>query len=943
MMVDQAPPEILKPSEIQPDSQISEASSDNMPQYLSPDQVAPDKDYGTGIERAKTVAEGVASGPTFGLSRELESAVLHNSKEQAARIEENPVLSTASELGGILAAPEFGLVGAVGKAGQVAERAISPAAAKILGKTATKIASKAVGSAVEGAFYGAGNAVTEHALGNADLNAQNIIHNVGFGTILGGTLGAALGAGGKFISPEAETAASKEMHIENGLSSPETAPLAPPTSLEELTARNKQAEDMGFDGTLPAQDAVQKAQQNLVGDMTFLPHGAQIASLDNPESRLAYKMTLKSDTPVGQELRQYETNQKYEGSQKLIPEFIQDIAPDAKLTPDAYEGGQAAIKDFREQYDAAKAAETPNFAKLDNIQTNSVSNPQDMLKGIFEDLPGSKDLLGARQDGTYYLKPWAATSGMEKGAYSHFKEIIKSLNKKELSIGDIRNLRSTMRDAASNWEKPTEAFQVSQMRKNLMTYMQDQVQKVMPDAEVRDFMKRYAINEQNRGVIENIFGGSLDDKAKFGKAVEPEKVLPRIFSSLEDVKAAKALMGDKWNKTAANYLSHLHNVANDPISGFSSTKFSKAINDVKTGKHLILNEALSNSPEQLQKIRDVTTVMRGLPDSAPGNPSDTAAASKLLAQSRKWSSALLHPTELLGHIVSGVGNKLDEMSQRSAIDRMLSSRAEENFQAKAQKYNVFGKIERMQQQTMRTIKSGVNGIMDSSSGSGAKGLLIQKLTPEDQQKKFEKIASQINEASSNPEMAMNKMEEVTRDLYNIAPTLATKVGVTMSNATQFLKSKLPAQEPASPGAPPYKPSSSELAQFNRYYAAVNKPLDVLKHVQAGILTQESLEALQTVHPDLYKLMKVEMLDQFTSTKKQIPYGARIAMSMFLGQDLSNSLKPQNIAAAQMATPPPQSPPEVASGKSPVSQAGLKHLDRAKSMLTPMQKSTQKIE
>ena len=908
-------------------------------------QIVSAQKYGTPGQKLKTLVEGAAAGPTFGLSRELESKVLNNAQEQKARQEQNPGLATIGELGGILAAPETGLVGAVGRAGKAVEKVASPIVEKILGSTVGKLGAKAAGSAIEGGFWGAGTAVDEDALGDADLNASNIMHNVGYGALWGGTLGTALGIGGKAFSREAQDAAQKEMHVENALNMPERPAPAAPSSMEELEQRNALGTKLGFGSSLPAKQAVIDAQQSLVGDMNFLPHGAQIASLETPEARKAYDALLKGDNDTAKALRQYQTNQKYEGSQELLPRYIQDIAPDEALATDATKGGQAAIDDFTKQYEANKIAESQNFNKLDAIQTTSVANPQDVLKGIFEDMPGAKNLLGVRADGSFFTRPWEATSGIEKGTYGQFKEIVKALNKDGLSIGEVRNLRETMRDMASDWTKPSQAAQVSALRKHLMSYMQDEIQKVLPDAQVRDFMRRYAVNEQNRGIIENIFGGSLSDKAKFGKAIEPEKVLPRIFSKLENVRAAKELLGDSWNKTVANFLSHVHDSANDPIKGFSSNNFSKTINDVKTGRGLIMDEALQGSPEKLQKIRDVTTVLRALPDAPPGNPSGTAETLGLLEKARKWTSAFLHPTQILGHIGEGVGNALDARAQRTAVDKMLNARDAATFDSKAEKYNAFGKIERMQQSTIGTIKNGIKQILNPEHISGAKGLLTQKLTPEDQQKKFDKIASQIKEITTNPELALNKVANATKDFGIHAPTLAAKVGGTMMAAANFLASKLPAQDAPSIGTKPYQPSSTELARFNRYYNTVNKPLSILKELDAGIVTQEGLEAMQAVHPKLLQSMQSELLDQFTSHKDtgSIPYKKRLAMSMFLGQDLTNSLKSENIASAQLPNAAQAPPQQNGAPQKRSNQIGLGKLDKSSQTLTDFQSANRRTE
>jgi hypothetical protein len=899
--------------------------------------------YGTPSQEALTIAEGLPSLATGGLSRQFESAVLNNAKEQKARMEENPGLNTLSEFGGILAAPEIEGVGAlvngVARVGKAVEGIAGPVAAKILGKTLGKVASKAAGSSVEGAFWGLGNEVNENAVGDADLNASSIMHNMGFGALLGGSLGGSLGLIATKFSPEVEKAATKEMQIDNITNTAPSVPTQPPQSMEELKAFNEKMKAAGVETDLPEKSAVIEASKNLVGDLNAIPHGMQIESLTSPVARLEYKMALKDPGEFGQELRKFEYIQKNELSQNLIPKYIQDIAPEEKLASNAIEGGQAAINDFKEQYEANKLAEKDNFDKLDAIQTNSVANPQDILKGIYQDMPKIKSMVGITAEGNFFLRPLDATTGIEPTTYKHFKSIIKALNKDDLTIGDIRDLRSTMLDDAKDWTKGSATRQINDLRSNLMSFMQDQVEKVLPDAKVREFMKRYAINEQNRGIIENIFGGSLDDKATFGRAVEPEKVLSKLFSSVEDVKAAKPLLGDKWNKTVANYLSHLHDIANDPVKGFSSNKFNRSINDVKSYKNLILDEAMSQNPEQLQKIRDASTIMRGLPDSPPGNPSDTASANKIIAIAKKWGSALLHPTTIPGNILSTLGETLDKNAQRSAFDRMMSARAEDNFTNKAQKYNALGTIERMQQKSISTIKNGVSSILDSGAGSGVKGLLVQKLTPEDQQKKFDKISTQLKDVNSSPENLIDKLQTNTKDLYDIAPKLATSLATTMGRAVQFLVSKLPNTEPSSPGTPPYQPSQSELATFNRYYSIVEKPLNILKHVENGTLTPEGMEALQAVHPKLYATMKQEMMDQFLDNKQPVSYKSRLMISMFLNEDLSNSLHPQNIASAQTAGPPPQQMEQPKRSN----QKGLAKLKASEHIMTPMQQSSNRQE
>jgi hypothetical protein len=84
----------------------------------------------------------------------------------------------------------------------LAEKAFISALAKegkksIVKEIVRKSAPKMLGSAVEGAIYGAGQLISENALGNAEINAENILASTGTGALLGGA------AAGIFQIPKA--------------------------------------------------------------------------------------------------------------------------------------------------------------------------------------------------------------------------------------------------------------------------------------------------------------------------------------------------------------------------------------------------------------------------------------------------------------------------------------------------------------------------------------------------------------------------------------------------------------------------------------------------------------------------------------------------------------------------------------------------------------------
>jgi hypothetical protein len=138
---------------------------------------------------------GVLRGATLGLSdRALRNVGVGASTlrdlEEAA-----PITSGVGE--GVGAVATTLLTGGAAGVGQGAVRATGLAASKgLLARAGAKALELGVTGAIEGAAFGAGQAITEDALGRADLTAESLIANAGLGAIVGGSGGVLLGGGG---------------------------------------------------------------------------------------------------------------------------------------------------------------------------------------------------------------------------------------------------------------------------------------------------------------------------------------------------------------------------------------------------------------------------------------------------------------------------------------------------------------------------------------------------------------------------------------------------------------------------------------------------------------------------------------------------------------------------------------------------------------------------
>lgn len=182
-----------------------------------------EQQYGQGVSPLIAGLEGVARGVSIGLSDPLLRELGVSAEGLRERKERNPILAGSGEAlgilgsviasggaGGLAQAGERGALAMVGRAGMgalrasptglvaTAGRAAESGLARILGEgTLARIGAGALSAAGEGALYGAGQAISEAALGDYELTAEQVLASMKTGAVWSGGAGAAIGS----ISP----------------------------------------------------------------------------------------------------------------------------------------------------------------------------------------------------------------------------------------------------------------------------------------------------------------------------------------------------------------------------------------------------------------------------------------------------------------------------------------------------------------------------------------------------------------------------------------------------------------------------------------------------------------------------------------------------------------------------------------------------------------------
>ncbi len=916
--------------------------------------------FGTLPEAIKTFAESAASTGSLGISREAEIAAGVSPEAMAARERQNPLaagLGTAAGLIGSLVAPE-GIAGAAIKgitapsrlameAGTATSKALAPAlagkfGAGLAGKIAERAATIGAGSAVEGALFGAGQALDEHALGKSHDLAESVLVDAGLGSVLGlgigGAIGGLSGAAAHFASPKVP---AEEILTQAGIVGAEIPKGSVVEDVRYAVAGN---DAQKLRDAIGAQNLKQESQEAFF-DALNQPKAnlREITDAAQELSGLGYKVPvleeMATDSPIIQKAGEVARNTNTVTGAQRYKTYAEAWNQGTKAAEDAlgpvsaesrFELGEKIQKSIIDKFEAKAGPIKELYAEI---------QPYTMAIGISDK---------ARKSAAKKIMSMAESEGFYKGTDNY-----KILELAADNIGNIdqldklKVLRTAVNGQADRIEyknvaaiaKVNELFDTLEEKviKNFAKQMKTDVAKerILSLLDKIDAAKSgyKAFKTEAETLAGNAFGrsrvGGPQSFLDFLEAKKPEDFAKKLFQK-DNVRFLKWMQKNFPDELAAMAKFEKGKIAEQFTRKDGQLDAVGAIKHIrKLPKEYV--EQLFNKSE-LRTLDNVDTYLKAFPKT--WNPSGTA-----------------HMTQFYESLKSPVKMAIAE-AQALAATKLLKKDSAIN-----RGIEYLAAVERSAQRTMKRIKSGVSGVFDEIKDSAVPSAVIfgtgsvKKETGLDheerkkEQKKQDDLHGSLLDLANNPEKMMAALEDKTKDLLTVAPNTTQAMQMTMVRGLTFLASKVPVQPDSAVLSGKFVPSAAEVSKFKRYYAAVQNPFIVLDQMRYGTISLESLEALQTVYPNLYGKISAELMDKLAEHKskdKHLPYKTKLALSLFLNQDLVNGVKNQELQMTQSVYAQNGMNQPIQNAVKPTAGA-LKNISASERMRTPMQKTESRGE
>lgn len=197
----------------------------------------------------------------------------------------------------------------------------------------------------------------------------------------------------------------------------------------------------------------------------------------------------------------------------------------------------------------------------------------------------------------------------------------------------------------------------------------------------------------------------------------------------------------------------------------------------------------------------------------------------------------------------------------------------------------------------RMVAPGTQSILSRSKFLGGRE---EKDTKSEQ---YKTRVSELSKLATDQDLQVARLTRSLGRMEELAPKLSAQVIAKASNAIQYLSNNTTAPRGASTINPvlafnKWKPSETEIHEFETRLRAADDPLSVLDDLNEGTLTKAAVETIKELHPALFNDIKNELALRVAQIQQELPYETRVQLSILFETTLDPTMEKDFVVAIQ---------------------------------------------
>ena len=166
--------------------------------------------------------------------------------------------------------------------------------------------------------------------------------------------------------------------------------------------------------------------------------------------------------------------------------------------------------------------------------------------------------------------------------------------------------------------------------------------------------------------------------------------------------------------------------------------------------------------------------------------------------------------------------------------------------------------------------------------------------PKNQGRKAEmkRVIAELDSIATDPEKARQKIHDTLGESIALKPSMTSALLEKAFQRMMFLHGLVP----RSPNNTPFSrdnwsPSDTVIDKFTRIAAAAENPYSILDDLQEGRLTQEAVDTVKQLYPEIYHSICMEVINNVELIKQDVKYTGRLQLGMLFQAPTDEVLKP----------------------------------------------------
>ncbi len=290
-------------------------------------------------------------------------------------------------------------------------------------------------------------------------------------------------------------------------------------------------------------------------------------------------------------------------------------------------------------------------------------------------------------------------------------------------------------------------------------------------------------------------------------------------------------------------------------------------------------------------------------------------------------SKLSKEHEQMGQLADAMGRKTGDMHLPFGLEKFSPYNVGRGLHAGIQGIKTAGKII---SDISGSIDKGAQKVFSAEKSSSSATMNAMSKT------QYNKASERIQDLS-NPHELINHLDKNMGVLKDALPNIAPFMTANVQRGIQFLQSKIPQPASQLPLDGKFEATPDQISKFGEYYNTVNDPIRALKQIKQGTLSNETMETLTTVYPQLLHEMRVSLTGNMGKAKG-MPYTTKIALAKFMGQPLDSFQMPHSMLANQAAINSPAKSLQNSAQQMKPTVGGMKEMKMSRNASTPLRRA-----